>query len=435
MSRQSDSRQTSKRGFTLIELLVAIMAGLLVATAAVSFSRQATRFFAQESRIASAQMSVLAGFQRLQADLARSAYMAPTDMARDYAANKICAPNYDTWPGSVKELTSIRISSATSKPDVVRVAGNLDSSEMFPVLAIAAKGTGHEVFLQTNNGPMTRAGFIPSASARDAAFQAVFRPGRLIRILDDQGKYEYEIIKSSSYSASPVITTVGRLPLRSEISMASGATSASCGLSDGLGTQINPISVVEYRIANLSALSPYKDTIYHENYRVADSDANRMELVRSEVLLLESSGSGSGGAGGAGGAGGSGSTLPSLTEQPEIVAEFAVDLKVGVWTTSTASGGVVRGNLRYLAPGSAAGATLPTVALAPVGGPTAIRALDLRLVVRSREADRSETIDEVANPLVSDGYMFRSKVSEGRWARTRTLTATISLMNHRGEAW
>ena len=54
MSRQSDSRQTSKRGFTLIELLVAIMAGLLVATAAVSFSRQATRFFAQESRIASA---------------------------------------------------------------------------------------------------------------------------------------------------------------------------------------------------------------------------------------------------------------------------------------------------------------------------------------------------------------------------------------------
>ncbi len=53
-------RRTAARGFTLMELMVAMAAGLILSIAAFSFSRQATRAFAQESRIASAQMSVLA---------------------------------------------------------------------------------------------------------------------------------------------------------------------------------------------------------------------------------------------------------------------------------------------------------------------------------------------------------------------------------------
>ena len=432
--RGNRDRVARARGFTLIELLVAVVAGLLVAAAAISFSRQSTRFFAQEARIASAQMSVLAGFQRLQADLSRAAYMSTADMMRDYNAQRLCAPEFASWPAAMQGLTSVRITSTAGSPDVIRVAGNLASSEMFPVLTIESDGAGHAVYLQTNNGPMTRAGFMPGSDDADAAFQNVFRPGRLIRILDDQGKYEFEIIKSSSYVTAPVITTYGPLPLRSEISMAVdgnnvAATAASCGLSDGLGTLLNPVSVVEYRVFDLknADVSPYKETVFHEDYRVVGADENRTELVRNEVLFLEEDD-------------GAGGTQLSAFTVPEIVAEFAVDLRVGVWTTSNLiAGGVTRGGVTYYPPGSAAATTTLPVgegdALTPVTGPTAIRSLDLRLVVRSREADRAEEIDSTTNPLASDGFMFRAPMPNNRWARARTLTANVTLMNHRGDAW
>jgi hypothetical protein len=97
------------------------------------------------------------------------------------------------------------------------------------------------------------------------------------------------------------------------------------------------------------------------------------------------------------------------------------------------------GKLFYCAPGAnAAATTLPATTDAPglaVTGPTAIRSLDLRLVVRSREADRGDDITNAANPLVSEGFMFRAPMPNGRFARARTLSANVALMNHRGDAW
>ncbi len=429
MSKRDGNTRTGhrlRRGFTLIELLVAVVAGLLVAAAAVSFSRQSTRFFAQEARIASAQMSVLAGFQRLQADVSRAGYMSTTDMTRDYNFQRLCAPEYGAWPASMKTLTSLTVTSTSGSPDKIRVAGNLASAEVFPVRAIEPSGGGHNVYLQVNNGPMTRAGFLPNDADSDAAFRNVFRPGRLLRILDDQGKFEFEVIKSSSYVTFPVITTNGPLPLRGELSMATvggvAATSAPCGIGGfGVGVLASPISVVEYQVANVSTVSPYKDTIYHADYRVAGADDNRTELVRNEMLLAQSG------------------TEWSSTGTPEIVAEFAVDLRVGVWTTRNPSACTAVGKLFYCAPGAnAAAATQPATADAPglaASGPTAIRSVELRLVVRSREADRGDDITNAANPLVSDGFLFRAPMPNGRFARARTLSANVALMNHRGDAW
>lgn len=418
-----DRRPVGARGFTLIELLVAILAGLLVAAAAVSFSRQSTRFFSQEARIAAAQMSVLAGFQRLQADVARAAYMATTDMQRDHEFDRLCAPNFTNWPGTVQNLTGLRIAAEAGKPDVIRVTGNLSSAEMFPVLTIEQEGSGHAVYLQENNGPMTRAGFA-TGGAGDSAFQEVFREGRLLRILDQQGKLSFEVIAESSYTTVPKIRTAGPLPLKSELSEATGATGAPCGIAGfGIGVLANPVSMVEYRIEDLKAadISPYKETVFASEYQVAGADDNRTELVRRELLFTFPETDPA-------------DPPPSLAEgsSPEIVAEYAVDLKAGVWRTDTT------GKLEYIdfedhAAKLTASASAPTdVPGTFPTGPTAIRSLNLRLVVRSREADREVNVDTSDLPA---GFMLRTPMPNGRWARARTLTAEVTLMNHRGDAW
>lgn len=411
-------RPVGARGFTLIELLVAIMAGLLVAAAAVSFSRQSTRFFSQEARIAAAQMSVLAGFQRLQADIARAAYMSTTDMARDYRFERVCAPDYATWPLAVQELTSLKIFAETDKPDKVRISGNLDSSEMFPVLTIADEGGGgHTVYLQENNGPMTRAGFV-SGGAGDAEFKNVFKPGRLLRIVDQQGKMEFEVISASAYAISPMIKTVGPLPLKGELSTGAGVTNVPCGIGGfGIGVLANPVSMVEYQIADLKTqdVSPYNKTIYDSAFQVAGSDDNRTELVRNEWLFSQAIPAGE--------------TDPVWTAEnaPELVAEFAVDLRAGVWTTKG-------GKLTYFEGEDAETETDPSDDLpgSEATGPTAVRSVNLRLVVRSREADRDTDTDKTELP---SGFMLRAPMPNDRFARARTLMANVSLMNHRGDAW
>ncbi len=411
-------RPVGARGFTLIELLVAIMAGLLVAAAAVSFSRQSTRFFSQEARIAAAQMSVLAGFQRLQADLSRAAYMSTTDMGRDYRFERLCAPDYAAWPVAVQDLTSLSIIVESGKSDRIRISGNLDSSEMFPVLTIADEGAGgHTVYLQENNGPMTRAGFV-SGGAGDAEFKNVFKPGRLLRIVDQQGKMEFEVIRAAEYETVPKIETVGRLPLKGELSTGAGVTNVPCGIGGfGIGVLANPVSMVEYQIADLKAadVSPYNETIYDPAFQVEGSDDNRTELVRNEWLFsLDIP---------------TGETDPVWTAEnaPEIVAEFAVDLRVGVWSTKL-------GKLEYFEGGDAEAETKPSddEPGSAVTGPTAVRSVNLRLVVRSREADRDTDTDKSELPA---GFMLRAPMPNDRFARARTLMANVALMNHRGDAW
>jgi hypothetical protein len=401
-----------------VELLVAMMAGLMVAAAAFSFSKQSTRVFAQEARVSSAQMSVLTGFQRLQADVARASYMSTPDMLRDLNFNRVCAPGYNDWPEAMQELTGLRVTSTDGAPDVVRITGNLSSAEMFPVRAIAedAAGSGHIVYLQANTGPITRAGFLEDGKDYDAAFKEVFKAGRLLRILDQEGRMEFEVIKDSSYvlGGQPLVVTFGPLPLKGELSTELGSTSAPCGIAGfGVGVQANPVSVVEYRIASLASVPPYRDTIYHNDYYVEESDDNRMELVRSEVLFAEQAGGG-------------------LSEQPapELVAEFAVDLQIGVRTSAGGPG------LTYFPPGSVEDLTEPAATDQPgnaATGPTAIRTVELRLVVRSREPDRAGDTDP-DDPLRAGGFMFRAPVN-GQFARARTLLADVALMNQRGDAW
>jgi len=412
-----------RRGFTLVELLVAIIAGLLVAAAAISFSKQSTRFFSQEARIASAQMSVLTGFQRLQSDLSRASYMSTSNMRRDIDNNKVCAPNdAANWPDLLKTLTGLRITRGGSNtvpapmpdgnyPDSVRVTGSMSSTEVFPVRTIQedTSGTGHQVFLQVNTGAMTRSGF-----GEGADLTTVFQPGRIIRIVDQKRKHEYEVITSASFpvGGKPVVTTDGRLAHE-------GDGISACGFEGfGIGTQANVVNIIDYGIAEVSTHPVYKETVYSEaGYALGDE--TRTELIRREVLISDQD-------------------PPAIENDPaaEIVAEYAVDLRFGVWATNPGSG------VTYLAPSTAAIDTRMALQAnyAPgvrPSGPESVRSVEVRLAVRSREIDRRDNTD-TTNPVLDGGFMFRYQIPGEAglgFARVRTLLADVALPNQGGEAW
>ncbi|MBI5537204.1 MAG: prepilin-type N-terminal cleavage/methylation domain-containing protein [Deltaproteobacteria bacterium] len=427
-------------GFTLVELMVAMAAGLLIATAAFSFSKQATRAFAQEARIASTQMSVLAGFQRLQADVSRASYMSSPNFARDAAFNRICEynnPGY--WPSQLSNLAGLSITVEGSKtapavttlpdgkaPDSVRIVGNLVTAEAFTVLAILpGQSAGHDVYIRTNDGPSTRAGFVGAAGG---LFTTVFAPGRILRIVDKQGHQHYSVISANSWSGGqPFISTTLPLPMKGQ------GANPMCSI-DGIGTdtQVNVVNIVDYGITNLSQINKvdYNNTIYSTGTDFSANTAveltQRTELVRREVLVGQNA-------------------APAFFQDPTavVVAEYAVDLRFAAWTSNTnvAGCGAPTVGLRYCPYSSPAiAATLMSVAGPyspgnPATGPESVRSVQMRLVTRSREVDRAADLTPGAPiPPLTNGAIYRVAVGTG-WARARTLVADVALPNQRGDAW
>jgi type II secretory pathway pseudopilin PulG len=436
-SEQRGARAAA-RAFTLMELMVAMVAGLVVGIAAFAFSKQSVRFFSQEARSASAQMSVLNGFQRLQADLSRAAYMSTPNMVRDRDFGRVCEPSWNTWPPTLRWLTGLTVTVEGSQldptvaklpdskyPDLVRIVGSLSTSEEFyggPIMR-SAVGNGHDVFLYTNNGPMTRSGFIEPAGGSMAQ---LFSPGRLLRVTDQDGKYSFAVIQAASWNVGqPFITTRTPLATREQVQAVLGTTQAPCGISaNGMDSKISVLNVVEYGLANLSGINTYKNTIYSPA-ATAPGDQARTELVRREIFVTDVD-------------------PPAYNVDPnaEVVSEYAVDLRFGLWVTNP---GVV--GLQYLAPSSAAiplrMAVQPAYAIgSPPTGPESVRSVHVRLVTRSREVDRKGALDPAqmggALPNLPPGLTYRVPVqlpAAMGYARTRTLTADIVLTNQRGDAW
>lgn len=426
MGRAVDSRR-SDRGFTLIELLVAIIAGLLVAAAAISFSKQSTRFFAQEARVASAQMSVLAGFQRLNLDLSRASFMSTPNMRRDQNLNRILVSNtiYTTWPADLQQLTGLMITEGGSntapampdgsQPDSVRISGSLETVEQFSVRAIAPNGVGHTVYLDPTSPALSRTPLQPGGD-----MSGVFRPGRILRVREGT-KAGYAIIAAASWPVgnAPQIATSNPYLVNAEATEGTGRTEHQ-GITNanGVGTVANVVNVVEYAVASVSDHPVYSKTIY-STAATAIGDETRTELIRREVLIT--------------------GTDPGPIHQDdsaEIVAEYAVDLRFGLWTTDGTTG------LVFVPPSTgqvnAAMALAPSYNEAdPPSGPGTVRSVQVRLVVRSREFDRSQPTDP-ADPALAGGYVFRypmpGDATGTRFARARTLVAEIALQNQRDEA-
>lgn len=412
------------RGFTLVELMVAITGGLFLSIVVFSLSRQGTQFYQQEMRVAAATNDVIVGFERLRTDISRAGFMSSPNVRRD--ATGVCGdPIGDvSWPAGLRQLASITVEpnatpmpapiAAQVSPSQITISGALSSVEAFPTGPINDDGVNYLVSLDPNSPPMVRIGYnigLPAAS-QVAVLSSIFAAGRAVRIVtkdSHQALYGTIIgVDASSGTERPDI----RLSHNPAMAF-TGVNSKFCGIKGfGEGSLVNVVNTVRYDVRNLSSDANYA-SVYAAS-ATGPYDSTRTELTRVELDTA-------------------GAVIPGTQE---LVAEYAVDLQFGVTVVDSILGGTDP-TLLTLAPGDPAVAQWvgPTPGLAANRGPELVRAVRVRLSIRSRDADRPAGV--TASSTVAPG-LYRIGLGNGGgapFARVRTLQSDIGLRNQTGVYW
>ncbi|MEB2311516.1 MAG: prepilin-type N-terminal cleavage/methylation domain-containing protein [Sorangiineae bacterium] len=417
------ARREAARGFTLVELMVAISGGLFMSVIVFMMARDGSRFYQRESRVADATLASVVGFERLRGDLARASFMASPNVRRDPA---LCQTIDASWPAGLKHLAGVRISTPAApnatlsanglQPDSIDLAGAYDSVDEFPMWGVTDGGTTYSVALQSAIGPLARMGY-SAATDQVGLLRQVFKPGRALRIVDRSGRVQYGTIQSVSVTSgvpTVVLSNQPKLTFRT-----SDAT--PCGIRLNETGYVNVVNFIRYEVKSLSSSTRFAPL--YTNAADVPFEAHRTELVRTELDT-------------------SGAPITGDTENTEeLVAEYAVDLKFGVTVVNNVTGGTDPALATYLAGNAQIGNYAgDTNALTPPNGPQRIRAIRVRLAVRSREADRQGNISDSSGTFptgVAPG-LYRVGLGAGAtapFARVRTLQADVSLPNQLGVLW
>jgi prepilin-type N-terminal cleavage/methylation domain-containing protein len=457
-------RAAAGRGFTLVELLVAMVAGLIVALAVVALSREASNTFHEETRVASAEMQLRTAIDRLRADVARASFMSTGNIFIDPqirttpgTATNVANINPTTYNSatamSLYSLAGIRLWAGGSaaatplsaynhlSPDAIDLGGDLTGVELLTVGGVATGGqvvvdnggcggTGQRIYLNMLASPALwrMVGMGPSGGDATygaqlvSAFQPVPGSSFIVRIVDSTGKAQYaatcattsgDPTSSSGYPAS--WNVVGGVP-QPYVDLDSNAITLT-----GLGTNatINPVQIVRWQLGR-SLINPPSD---------AGGDGTKYDLTRQYI-----------------------DAKGAVAGNPEVVAEYAVDLKFAFTVDNLAD---LTGNYAAAANSplvvnsfvdssnsvitNAAVAGDVTTSVAPYAGgvePQRIRSVRIRLVTRTPMQDRSE-------PLAVGGatpdYLYRyclvqdnstcTQAGAPVFARTRTLITEVALLN------
>jgi hypothetical protein len=183
-----------------------------------------------------------------------------------------------------------------------------------------------------------------------------------------------------------------------------GSANSVCVFS-GVGVEVNVVNFFRYRIADLKNDSTYSaqfgqlyaSTLTNSN----PADANRTELIREELNPSD------------------GQPFPNVP--PEIIAEYAVDLKfegliAGIPPAQTIGLTPTAGNIYNIASSDT------------TGNPQRIRSLRVTLSVRSRETDRTTNVP----PSMTGLYRIAAGSDATAFARVRTVQTEIAIPNHLG---
>lgn len=414
------TRRSARAGFTLVELMVAMSGGLFLSIAVFALSRDATRFYQQEGRIANATLAAVSGFERLSSDVARAGHLSTANIQNDPL---VCNRPDASFPAALRGLRALVVGSSTvtgtevgaagRAPHSLVVSGAMNTPEVFSTMAVAegAGGTWRvDLDLATPTADRLGLSRAPAAvSANQAILNGIFtagseadRQGKVVR-LRRNGLDQYAVVSSATAVAGGAfVTLAASAPL---LRLVKGGP--QCGIDDtGKGMALSVIDVVRYDIRSMVADAAYASLFKASGASVGGSASTApFEGARAELVRVELD---SGGA-----------EIPSTRE---IIGEYAVDLQVSAWGASSATNP----------------ALVPVEATTITGTYTStqlLRGVHLRLGVRSREADRDANI---ASSGGSSNDLYRVGLGpsgSAPFARVRTLQSDVPLRNLEGNRW
>ena len=424
----------SRRGFTLVELMVALTGGLFVSLAVFALARDSGRFYQRESRVASATVGALVGFERLRTDIARTGFLATPDAMLDPA---VCLKPNANWPLALRSLASVRIDTSTATGvlaangrnlQTLTLAGSYASADIFPARVV--NGNETVTFYMIPGSPaLTRLG--NGSNPSTAAVQGVFATGRALRFVQ-YGKQYYGQIVSATGGNAPSVTINNNPPIQFRSGSATGCGAEIIGSGAGEGT-INVVNFIQYSLRNLSqnpqgapgaqtALGKANYASLYSNSAsgpmaaaTIDGEAGRTELVRVEQDV----------------------TGTAIEGTEEITAEYAVDLGFQV-TAVTGLVGCCDPIVSAISPTATAFASFTGDAFNPTVTPEKIRNVRVRLGIRSRESDR---VADVGADVGADSTrgLYRFNIGTGgatnAFARVRTFQADVALYNQMDVLW
>ncbi len=432
-------------GFTLIELAVALVGGLLVGIAVVGLSKEATNSFHEDMRASQAQFSVRTAIDRLRADLGRAAFMTSPNILGD--PRIVSNYNLGGAPFIVQRMAGIRLFVGGSakkanialgfpagttagtddskpysnnnnlSPDAIDITGNMNTVDGYSIQQLGAISGcgGPKLLLALDNPPSWRVLKTGGASGPNDMMVRNFVPVAtkrfVVRIQDLQGRVQYIDACAAGVTAGVPFVDLGSTPtlVTPNASTNNGGQSAFLA-----GSTVSPALTVRYKLAP-------PDVAYAPLATVADPA--RFDLYR---YYLDSAGTEVG--------------------TPDLVAEYAVDLKFAFTVDSTAGSGTavpnpvrvqstypfddISGNNALYGGSPSAGAT----------GPQRIRSVRVRLATRTAIADRLSVVSPPSYAPPDYKYMYRYCTSPSAapclaFARVRETITEVALNNLAGAAY
>jgi prepilin-type N-terminal cleavage/methylation domain-containing protein len=423
----------TRRGFTLIELMVSLVAGLFVALAVVGLATQATNTFHEEARTASAEMSLRTAVERLRADIQRAGFMSSGNVQRDpyiaHAPGSVIMPTTGTYNGIYRlagihlyyqgSAANVPLSTAAGfAPDAIELGGNFTTTDDY-VVRYQEDGTsvcgGTRLWLAIDSPSMWR---ILSESNPDASLEAAFQPVSgatfAVRVSDSTGHFQYVPTcagKTAGVNGSGIAATAWVDLDTSVMPLLSAEDTKTNGGASGLGVgslRVNPVQTVRWELRPIDT-SKTGDAPYAA---LVSAAGDKYELFRTFVDVTG-----------------------ALTQQPELVAEYAVDLKFAFSADLDPTANTTRALTVYGFSDSRNKDLADDVTQSVTTSPQRIRSVHFRLTTRSAVADRAETFSMPAANAQQGTYPTRYCIlatcttGQTGWARLRSITSEVSTPN------
>ncbi len=448
-TRTRTSRRIARaRGFTLVELMVSLVAGLIVTIAVVGLARTATTTFYEEARLSAVEGSVRSASERLRQDLARVSYMStgnlhlagsdatpPPGLAVPYGQRiaHVSGGNPSRYGAITDSLQGIKILPGGSKtatntpnalatlnvlnPDEIVLTGNFTTDD-----AYRGKMVGNTIEVRvvdkdlvTPSDPAV-ARLIAGPDA-DKAVRNAFAPGApptgaiypaLARVVDIRGCSHFVVLSAVTGTAvgaiftfAPVTATDGFPPI-----LTPGQDGGGCGANPDEEVMINPVQIVHWYIGPTSvALRPDP---------LVDDYLNKFDLYREFRDANDA-------------------VIPS-PGGPQVVAEYAVDLKFGITVddgdttlTPPANRRIFDMDVATDVANITAWTKPSSLSTAAQPGPQRVRSVRYRLATRAPLADRDAPLPSA----VGAPYLVRycTEATCKHLARVRTIMSEVALTN------